>query len=240
MKIEIWSDFVCPFCYLGKRRLEAALAQFPHSDEVEVVFRSFELNPHARRDENPSTVDMLMAKYGISREQALANMNHVTRQAKAAGLEYHLDRAIQTNTFDAHRLSHYAAAQGKMAEMTERLLKAHFTETLHLGRHETLADLAAEIGLGRDEALRVLRDGDYADEVRADEQEAARLGVRGVPFFVINRRYAVSGAQPVEVFLEALVKAWNEEHPLTVIGGSKEGAVCADDGCALPGQGDRS
>lgn len=236
MKVEIWSDYVCPFCYIGKRRFEAGLRQFSNNEAVEVVYKSFELDPHARRDGNPGVHDMLAAKYGMSREQAVANTNNITQQAKALGLDYYFDRTIQTNTFDAHRLSHFAASKGKLAEMTERLLKAHFTDTLHIGNHEMLADLAAEVGLDRVEALRVLTDGEYADDVRADEQEAGRVGVRGVPFFVINRKYTISGAQPSEVFLEALQKAWDEDHLLTEFGGSAEGAVCTDDDCAVPRQ----
>jgi len=236
MKVEIWSDYVCPFCYLGKRRFENAMRQFEHRDSVEVVYRSFELDPHARRDGNPGVHEMLAAKYGMSREQAVANTDNLTRQAKALGLEYHMERAILTNTFDAHRLTHYAATQGKRSEMTERLLKAHFTDSLHLGRVETLADLAAEVGLDRAEALRALQEGRFADEVREDEREAARLGVRGVPFYVVNRKYAVSGAQPSEVFLRALRQAWEDERPLVVLGDAAEGAACTDDGCAVPGK----
>ncbi|MFD0713806.1 DsbA family oxidoreductase [Paenibacillus sp. GCM10027626] len=236
MKVEIWSDFVCPFCYIGKRRFEAALQQFSNKGAVEVVFKSFELDPNAKRDGNPSVYDMLAAKYGMSREQAIANTNNLAQQAKALGLDYYFDRTILTNTFDAHRLTHFAATKGKLAEMTERLLKAHFTDTLHIGHQDTLADLAAEIGLDRDEALRVLTSSDYANEVRADEEEARRIGVKGVPSFVINRKYAISGAQPSEVFLEGLQKAWEEDHPLTVLGGSAEGAVCTDEGCAIPGK----
>jgi len=235
MKVEIWSDFVCPFCYIGKRRFEAGLRQFPHRDAVEVVYRSFELDPHAERDGNPNVYDMLAAKYGMSREQAVANTNRIAEQAKELGLDYYFDRTIPTNTFDAHRLAHFAATKGKMETMTERLLKAHFTDTLHLGDRQVLADLAAEAGLDREEALRVMEEGEYADDVREDEREAGRLGIRGVPFFVINRKYAVSGAQPSEVFLEALSKAWEEDKPLTVLGGSPEGAVCTDDGCSMPG-----
>lgn len=236
MKVEIWSDFVCPFCYIGKRRFEAALQQFSHKEAVEVVYKSFELDSDARRDGNPGVHEMLADKYGMSREQAVAQTDNITQQAKTLGLDYHFDRTIQTNTFDAHRLAHFAASKGKLAEMTERLLKAHFTDTLHIGRHDTLADLAAEIGLDRDEAHRVLEDGGYADDVRADEQEARQLGVSGVPFFVINRKYAISGAQPSDVFLDALQKAWDEDHKLTVLESSAEGAVCTDDGCAVPGR----
>lgn len=234
MKVEVWSDYVCPFCYIGKRRFEAALAQFENKNEIEVIYRSFELDPNMKRDGNPAVYDMLAAKYGMSREQARENTVQITRQAKELGLDYYFDRMIQTNTFDAHRLTHFAETKGKHGEMTERLLKAHFTDTLHLGDHETLANLAAEVGLDRADALEVLKEGRFAEEVRADEQEAAQLGVRGVPFFVINRKYGVSGAQPSEVFLNALKQAWTEEHPLTMVQGSSEDAVCTEDGCSVP------
>lgn len=235
MKVEIWSDYGCPFCYIGKRRLEAALEQFPYKDRVELVFKSFELDPNAERDIPFDVYDMLARKYGMSSEQAIANNANLADQARTLGLDYRFDTMILTNTFDAHRLSHFSAAHGKSKEMTERLLHAYFTESRHLGDHETLADLAAEVGLDRGEALHVLKDGDYAADVRADEEEAARLGVRGVPFFVIDRKYAVSGAQPSELFLEALNKAWDEANPLTVLG-TAEDALCGDDGCAVPGK----
>lgn len=236
MKVEIWSDYVCPFCYIGKRRFEAALQQFAYKDEVEVRYKSFELNPQAKRDGNPGTIDMLVAKYGMSREQAIANTNQISQQAKALGLDYRLAEAIQTNTFDAHRLAHYAASVGKLEEMTERLLKAHFVETLHIGKADVLADLAAEIGLDRSEAVRILAEGEFADEVRKDQQEAAQLGIRGVPFFVINGKYAVSGAQSSGLFLEVLQKAWAERSPLTVIGNTDESEMCNDSGCTIPEQ----
>jgi predicted DsbA family dithiol-disulfide isomerase len=240
MKVEIWSDYVCPFCYIGKRRFEAGLQKFANKEAVEVIFKSFELNSGIARNGNPGVLDMLAAKYGMSREQAAANTGNLTQQAKAIGLDYKLEQAIQTNTFDAHRLTHYAASQGKQAEFTERLFKAHFTETLHIGNEEKLVELAVEVGLDRAETKRVLAEGQFANEVRADEQEAGRLGVRGVPYFVINRKYAISGAQSSETFLEALQKAWDEEHPLIVLGSSAEGELCTDDGCAMPDHDERS
>lgn len=235
MKIEVWSDYVCPFCYIGKRRLEQALESFAGKDAVEVVYKSFELDPNIPRDGNPGVYEMLSQKYGITREQAIANTQQITQMAKALGLEYNFEKTIQTNTFDAHRLSHYATTKGKHLEMTERLLKAHFIDHLHIGQHDTLAELAAEVGLDRQEALEVLESGAYADEVRRDEEEASRLGVRGVPFFVFNRKFAVSGAQPLEVFQQALQKAWQEEQPLQVLGGTEEAqAACTEDGCVIP------
>ncbi|UUZ91830.1 DsbA family oxidoreductase [Paenibacillus sp. P25] len=200
MKVEIWSDYVCPFCYIGKRRFEAALEEFPHKTQVEVVYRSFELDPSAKRDLGHDVHDMLASKYGMSREQAKAMNDNVTEQARTVGLAYHFDTAIPTNTFDAHRLTHFAAKHGKMHEVAERSLRAYFTESKHIGDHEALAALAAEAGLDRDEALRMLAGGEFAQEVRHDEEEAARLGVRGVPFFVIDRKYAVSGARACRSF----------------------------------------
>ena len=233
MQIECWSDFVCPFCYIGKRRLENALNRFGHRDKVKMTFKSFELAPALPRDGNPDTYDMLAAKYGISREQAKATTANVANQARQVGLTFDFDRAIQTNTFDAHRLAHFAAQQGKQTEWVERLFRAHFTEGKHLGNRDELVALAAEVGLDPDQVRPVLEKGAHAAEVRKDEQEASSLGVRGVPFFVFNRQFAVSGAQPEEVFLEALRKAWGESRPFEVVGGDAD-AACTDDGCIVP------
>lgn len=212
MKVEIWSDFVCPFCYIGKRRFEQAMQQLPNREDIEVIFRSFELDPQAEREMKIDVHDLLAAKYGMTREQAKAANENVANQAKAVGLTYHFDTVIPTNSFDAHRLTHFAAKYGKMNEMAERLFKAYFTDSKHIGNRETLSELAAEVGLDKEEAAAVLVGNEYSDAVRADEDEGHRLGIRGVPFFVINRKYAVSGAQPSEVFLEVLQKAWKEDH----------------------------
>lgn len=236
MKIEVWSDFACPFCYIGKRRLEGALEQFAHGDQVEVEFRSFELDPSAKRDVDYNVHEMLASKYGMTVEQAKANNVSLTEQARTLGLDYHMDKMILTNTFDAHRLTHFAAGYGKREEMAERLFKAYFTDSKHLGDIETLADLAAEIGLDRNEALKALEGADFTQEVRQNEEEAQQIGVRGVPFFVIDRKYAISGAQQNEVFLQTIEQAWNEKQPpLTVIGGDEDDAsdaACADGVCA--------
>lgn len=207
MKVEIWSDIMCPFCYIGKRRFEAALEQFEGKEEVEIVYRSFELDPHAERDIEESVHEMLARKYNMPVEQAKSMNANVAAQAQSLGLDYQFDTMKLTNTFDAHRLIHFAAQFGKMEQMKERLLKAYFTDSLHVGDKETLVTLAAEIGLDADAALKMLESDEFADRVRADEQAAAKLGIRGVPFFVIDRKYGVSGAQPSEVFLEALNKA---------------------------------
>jgi predicted DsbA family dithiol-disulfide isomerase len=213
MKIEIWSDFVCPFCYIGKRHLELAIGQLPFKDEVEVVYRSFELDPNAPLNPPTNIHGLLAQKYGISVEQAKSLNADVAKRAAAVGLAFHFDTMIPTNSFDAHRLAHFAAAHGKMYDMAERLFKAYFTDSKHIGDHETLAQLAADVGLSHEDALKVLESDEFGNDVRRDEQEGHRLGIRGVPFFVIDRKYAVSGAQPVEVFVDVMEKARREETP---------------------------
>lgn len=208
MKIEIWSDFVCPFCYMGKRRFEEALRQFEHRDAFEVVFRSFELDPNSRRDVSINLVDHLAEKYNITKAAAQANIENVTMQAKMMGLEYHMEEAIQTNTFDAHRLTHYAKTLNLMDEITERLMKAHFTEGLNIGDQDVLMTLSEEVGLNGKEVQKVLSQGQFGEEVRRDQQRARELGIRSVPNFLIDGRISVSGAQPIRVFLQALEEAW--------------------------------
>ena len=210
MKIEVWSDFGCPFCYIGKRRLERALESFSHRDEIELVYRSFELDPGAPKDTESSIHELLAVKYGLSLEQAKESNRNVAQQAQTEGLTYNFDTIIPTNTFDAHRLAHYAGEQGKAKEMTERLFRAYFTDSLHIGDRDTLVRLAEEVGLDGATAREVLEQNTYADAVREDENEARRLGIRGVPFFVLRGKYAVSGAQPLEIFQGALLRAWED------------------------------
>ncbi|MHB8129948.1 MAG: DsbA family oxidoreductase [Mobilitalea sp.] len=207
MKIEIWSDYVCPFCYLGKRRLELALKDYEHRDDVEIIFKSFELDPTAKKVYSESLHEIIAKKYGISVEQAKASNHQLVEQAKEVGLNYNFEDIIPTNTFDAHRLSHYAKTQGKENALTERILRAYFVDSLNISDHKVLAGLAEEVGLDKDKALQVLVTGNYKEEVRGDEEDATRLGIRGVPYFVFNNRYKVSGAQSPEVFLEVLQKA---------------------------------
>jgi predicted DsbA family dithiol-disulfide isomerase len=205
LTVEIWSDVVCPWCYIGKRRFEAAVAQFPH--EVEYTWRSFELDPSAPPTREHGATEHLAAKYGMSLDQARASHAQMTELAAQEGLEYHFDKARGGNSFDAHRLIHLAAAHGRQDEAKERLMRAYFTEGVAIGDREALVALAADIGLDPDEARAVL-DGDaYADAVRDDETLAHRIGINAVPFFVLNRRYGVSGAQPAEILVQALEKA---------------------------------
>lgn len=231
MKVEIWSDYQCPFCYIGKRRFEAALDQFAHKDQVEVSFRSFELNPEAERDIPMSQREMIAKKYGIPEAQAEANERNLTQQANELGLDYHLDQVVLTNSFDAHRLMHFAAEKGKEREMNERLFQAYFVEGKHIGNHESLCALAGEAGLDQAEVKDMLESKRFIAEVRNDEQEGSLLGITGVPFFVINRKYGISGAQPVETFLNSLQQVWTEENPLQMMNAVKPGDACTDGSC---------
>jgi predicted DsbA family dithiol-disulfide isomerase len=210
MKVEIWSDVVCPWCYVGKRRFEKALAEFDGRDSVQVVYRSFELNPAAERDEGGDLAGRLARKYGVSMEEAQAMNQRVTDAAAGEGVEFRLDVARPGNTFDAHRLLHLAASEGRQAEMKERLVRAYFTEGRAIGDVEVLGELAVEVGLDRARAAEVLGGDEFSDAVRRDEREAAQLGISGVPFFVFDRRYGVSGAQLAEVFSGALEHASSE------------------------------
>jgi predicted DsbA family dithiol-disulfide isomerase len=205
MTVEIWSDVVCPWCYVGKRRFERALDQFPHRDQVELTWRSFELDPSAPSERTSSSAEHLAGKYGMSVEDAERKNAEMTELAASEGLEYHLDRTRGGNSFDAHRLIHLAAAHGRQDAMQERLMRAYFTEGEPLGDINTLVRLATEVGL---DARGALEGEAYADAVHADEQLAARIGIWGVPYFVFDRRYGVSGAQPSELMLRALEKAW--------------------------------
>jgi predicted DsbA family dithiol-disulfide isomerase len=233
VKVEIWSDVVCPWCYVGKRHFEEALSRFPHRDEVVVEWKSFELDPNS-----PPVVDMTMSqilqrKYGMSEAQADEANAKMTALAAGVGLEYHLDRVQAGNTFDAHRLIHLAAAHDLGDAMKERLLAAYFTEGQAIGDRAVLVALAVEVGLDRAEAERVLAGDQFASEVRNDEARAVALGASGVPFFVIDEAYGVSGAQPVEVLAGALEQAWSASHPVTVIAGAGDGAACQDGSCPV-------
>lgn len=207
MKIEIWSDVMCPFCYLGKRRLESALAQFPHGDEVEIAWKSFQLNPDMETEPGKSINAYLAEEKGWSLEQTRQIHERLTKSAAEAGLLYDFDKAVVANSFDAHRLVQLAKRDGLGDAMEERLFKAYFSEGKNIADHATLPGLAADAGLDRSEAEAVLASDAFTDEVNADVREARQLGVTGVPFFVFDRKFAVSGAQDTDVFLKALETA---------------------------------
>ncbi|PPA70130.1 DsbA family oxidoreductase [Jeotgalibacillus proteolyticus] len=236
MKVHIWSDYVCPFCYIGKRKFEQALDRFKHSDQVEVIYKSFELDPNAPMDAVKDMYETLAEKYQMSLDKAKEMTRGVAAQAKEVGLDYDFDKMKRTNTRDAHRLTHYASTQGKMQELTERLLKAYFLEGKHIGSHDTLAQLAEEAGLNKDEAVRVLSSREHNDQVEKDINEASKIGVTGVPFFVFGGKYAVSGAQSPDVFLEVLEKVWEEENGsgLIHVGENNEkDKDCSDGSCSI-------
>jgi predicted DsbA family dithiol-disulfide isomerase len=233
MNVEIWSDVVCPWCYIGKRRFEHALAGFRHRDEVDVTWRSFQLDPNAAGDSDEDPLERLAAKYGMSRAQAEAAQERVTANAATAGLEFHLDRARSFNTFDAHRLIHYAHSVGLQDALKERLMAAYFVEGAAVGQYDVLTRLGVEVGLDAAAVREVLDGAAFADDVRHDEQEARNIGITGVPFFVIDRAYGISGAQPSELILATLDKVWSESHPLQMVaaGGGVDDLSCTDESC---------
>jgi predicted DsbA family dithiol-disulfide isomerase len=233
MDVEIWSDVVCPWCYIGKRRFEHALAAFDHRQEVTVRWRSFQLDPSAPSVSEGDPIERLAAKYGMSRATAEAEQARVTANAATEGLDFHLDLARSGNTFDAHRLIHYAHLVGRQDALKERLMAAYFVEGAAIGEHDVLARLAVDVGLDEPDVRAVL-DGDaYADDVRHDELEARQLGITGVPFFVLDRAYGVSGAQPSDTMLAALQQAWTAAHPLQMVGAGDVDTACVDESCAL-------
>lgn len=216
MRVEIWSDIACPWCYVGKARFEKALEAFPHRDGVEVVHRSFELDPGRDKSDVQPVLAMLSKKYGMSEAQAQAGEENLGAQAAAEGLAYRTRDRDHGNTFDLHRLLHLAKEQGRQDELVQIFYRANFAEerSLYTEGDERLVELAVEAGLDADEVRKVLADPTaYADDVRADEREAAELGANGVPFFVLDRKYGVSGAQPAEVFTQALTQAWGNRSP---------------------------
>lgn len=240
MKVEIWSDVVCPWCYIGKRRFESALAGFEHAADVEVQWRAFELDPtttsQLTRAEGPSDAHAraLAAKFGRSLPEVQQMVDHVDATARAEGLEFHQDVSVPANTVKAHQLLHLAGERGVQGAVEERLMRAHFAEGEPVGDDETLVRLVAEAGLDADEARTVLAQDTYLDAVRADVAEAAALGARGVPFFVVDRRYGISGAQSVEHFRHVLQQAWQESRPLTMVSApGADAEACGPDGCAI-------
>ena len=207
MRVEVWSDIVCPWCYVGKRRFERGLAMAEMNAEVEVIHRAFQLNPAMPAGEVRDHHDNLMTKYGLSDSQATAMQQQMERTAAAEGLEFHLVGGVTGNTFDAHRLVHLGRARGLEGAVLERLYRAHFTEQRSIFDHAALIALAVEAGLDDADARAALADGAFAEGVNAELREARGLGISGVPYFVIDRRYAVSGAQTPELFAEALNRA---------------------------------
>ncbi len=228
MDVEIWSDVMCPFCYIGKRKFESALGQFAQRDRVNVVWKSFQLNPDMKAEPGKNINQYLAEVKGWSLDEAKRMNDHVTGMASEVGLTYDFDKAVVANSFDAHRLIQLAKQHGLGDAAEERLFLAYFTEGRDTSDHATLLELGTDIGLPVDDVRQMLQSAEYAEAVNQDVYEAQQVGARGVPFFVIDRRYAVSGAQQPETFLGALETAWSEwkkAHP-AVTDLSAEGPAC--------------
>lgn len=232
MKVEIWSDVMCPFCYIGKRKFELALEKFPHRDTVEITWKSFQLNPEMITDPDKNINQYLAEVKGWSVKQAEDANNYVTDIAKKVGLTYNMDKAIVANSFDAHRLSHLAKKYNKQDALEEQLFIAYFTEGKNTADHDTLIAIGKEIGLNETEIKTMLQGNEFSAEVNQDILEAQMVGARGVPFFVFDRKYAVSGAQDPAAFEQVLNTIWEEQTKLTPITiNENAGDVCGPDGC---------
>jgi len=233
MRIEIWSDVVCPWCYIGKRHLESALESFGHRDEVEIVYRSFELDPSAPQVPVETTVESLARKFGTDVPGARELMKRADGAAASVGLEFHHADAPHARTVDAHRLLHLALEEGRQAELREALLAAYFTRGDNVGDHDVLRKVAVDAGLDPGRVDEVLASEEFTDAVHADVEQARAYGATGVPFFVVDQKYGVSGAQPTEVFGQLLERAWAESRPTVELVGDTGADACGPDGCSI-------
>lgn len=234
MKIEVWSDYVCPFCYIGKRQLEQSIQDAGFEGQIEVVLKSYLLDPNTPIDSDKSVYASLSKKYNMSEEQAKEMTKSVAERAQEVGLNYNFDIMKEANTTAAHRLAKWANTKGKGKELSERLLKSYFLEGGSIGKQEVLLSLVDDVGLDQAEAQEILKGNQFLDEVQQDISEAQNLGVRGVPFFVVDNKYGISGAQPKALFDQTIAKAAGEaglKPKLKMVGDS--GAVCTDDQCEL-------
>ncbi|PWW29363.1 MULTISPECIES: DsbA family oxidoreductase [unclassified Chryseobacterium] len=233
MKIEIWSDVMCPFCYIGKNNFEQALNKLPFKDEVEVEWKSFQLDPTLDPKETQDTIQYFREKKGVAEAQAAQMLGQVTQMGRGAGIDFNFGKTLITNTFSAHKLLHLAKKHNKSNEMEEALFVAHFIDGKNVGNTEVLTALAESLGIDREEALQAITTDQLDDEVNQDIQEARNNGISGVPFFILNGKYAVSGAQPAEVFENALQQTYKETvSPFKDLSGGG-GAACDADGCSI-------
>ena len=229
MRVDIWSDVMCPFCYIGKRKFEAALADFAHKDDVEVVWHSFQLSPDLTKEPRESVFSYLSRTKGMPESQARQMTEHVAGMAREVGLDFQFDKTVNVNSFDAHRLSHLAAQHGAQDAVEEQLFKAYFVDGLNIADPKTLLKIGTEAGLSTKEIEEMLASDAYTEAVQADIQMASRIGVRGVPFFVLDNKYAVSGAQPAQTFLAALTQAYDEHAPALVVSADSEACEVGGD-----------
>ncbi|PRX42968.1 DsbA family oxidoreductase [Salegentibacter salegens] len=230
MRVKIWSDVRCPFCYIGKKKFEAALAKFPQEDQVEIEWKSYQLDPNLKTDPNLSTLEYFVKAKGVSEAQAREMFSGATNMAAEVGLKFNLETSVTANSFMAHRLIQLAKSKGLGNEIEEALFKAHFEEAKNIDDSEVLQKIGTLIGIKTEEVKNTLQSDAFAYEVKQDEMEARNIGVRGVPFFVIDDKYAISGAQPAEAFLQTLEKAWKEFKPKKSQLEVSDGDSCATDG----------
>lgn len=232
MKVEIWSDVMCPFCYIGKNNFEKALEKLPFKDEIEVEWKSFQLDPTLNPGETKTTFEYFKEKKGVPEAQAKQMIEQVSQMGNTAGIRFNFDKAIITNTFSAHKLLHLAKKYKKANEMEEALFIAHFIDGKNIGNRDTLVEIAESLGINTDETRQVLTSEEFDDEVRHDFSEAKNHGISGVPFFILNGKYAVSGAQPAEFFAGALQQTYDETvSPLKNV--SENDSSCGTDGCSI-------
>ncbi|MEL1240569.1 DsbA family oxidoreductase [Flavobacterium flavipallidum] len=233
LKIQIWSDIMCPFCYIGKRRLENALDQFGHKDIIEIEWKSFQLDPYFVASEDDNLADHLADKYQKDREWANEALASTTQNAASVGLEFHFEKAIMANSLNAHRLLHLAKKQQLGSELKELLFKAYFTDGKDVNDEETLQKLGQQAGLDSESITLALNSNAFTDEVQQDILSAQQIGIQGVPFFVFDNKYAVSGAQHTETFVKTLEKVWEEgqfEPKITILN-TESANSCGIDGC---------
>lgn len=233
LKIQIWSDIMCPYCYIGKRRIEGALAEFPHGASVEIEWKSFQLDPTFVASKEDNMVEHLAEKYQKDTTWAQEMMDSMTQNAKNSGLDFHFEKAVMANSFNAHRLLHLAKKHNKSNELEELLFKAYLTDGKNINDLATLQDLGVQVGLEATEIESLLQSDQYAKEVKEDIEMASKIGVQGVPFFVFDNKYAVSGAQHQETFVNTLEKVWEEgdfKSKITILNSSNEDS-CGIDGC---------
>ena len=238
MKVEIWSDVMCPFCYIGKKHFEKAMEKLPFKNEVEVEWKSFQLNPAYHNTDNENLYTYLARAKGMSLEQAKQMTEQVGEMAKNVGLDLNLAKNIPANSFDAHRFVHFAKSKGLQDQAEEALFYAYFVGAKDIAQQETLISIAETLGLDKTETFKVLQGDDFAEAVRYDVYESQQLGIRGVPYFVIDRKYALSGAQPIETFEQAITQSfteWKAAQPKTALKSlnKKDDAVCGENGCGV-------
>lgn len=233
MKVEIWSDIACPFCYIGKTKFQKALDNFDHADEVEVNYRAFQIAPTAKKNTGLTMDQVLAQSHGLTVEKAHQLNLQVASEAKKVGLNYDFDHLIPTNSLDALQLTYFAREFGKTSEMTERLMKAYLVEGQDIGDYQTLLKLSKEVGLDSQQAGLALQENKYKSQIQEEREEAINKGLQGVPLFIINDKYTISGAQPIEIFTNALNEAWKEEKPVKESTEDSSGGYCENGVCHI-------